>query len=609
MKAEIERSSWPALPSLALLLLLAAAALPAACGRGERPVGEGRDGVASGGQEEGAPEPQGPWLVDVAAAAGLDFRHRNGMTGQRYFVEMMGAGAALADVDGDGDLDAFLVQGRPLDAAQPAPPPEDLAWQDRLYLNQLGTGEAGSLHFVDGTAASGMREEGYGMGVAAGDADGDGNLDLYVLNWQGNRFWRGLGGGRFADATAQTGTAGGAWSVSGGFADLDGDGRLDLYVVDYVDYRLERHRPCYAASGRVDYCSPKAYPPLPAKVYLNRAAGLWEEAAARLGLSLPGSGLGAVAADLDQDGRTDLYVANDQMENRLWLAQPDGRFLDKAPQAGVAVGGDGRAEASMGLAAADWDGDGDQDLFLTALDGETNTLYVQDAPGLFSDRTEAAGLGRPSLPDTSFGVADVDLDMDGWLDLVTANGAVVLEPEQEAAGEPLPLKQPSRLFRNLGGGRFEDRTADLAPALAQPAIGRGIASGDVDNDGDPDLLVTRNDGPPLLLRNDAGGYRSWLGLRLMDKEGKADALGATARLLRPEFPAGAGQVRRVATDGSYASAKDPRILLALPAGATTADVELRWPDGSGGEIRGLAAGRYHTLRMPSPFGTALPTGP
>lgn len=555
--------------------------------------------AACGGRPEdrsaGSAAVQGPWLVDVAAPAGLDFRHRNGMTGGRLFVEMMGAGAALGDVDGDGDLDAFLPQGRPLDPAAPAPPPEDLDWQDRLYLNQLRAGDPASLAFVDGTAASGMREAGYGMGVASGDPDGDGNLDLYVLNWQGNRFWRGLGGGRFEDATAATGTANGAWSVSGGFAHLDGDGRLDLYVVDYVDYSLALHRPCYAASGRVDYCSPKAYRPLPARLYLNRPEGIWEEAAARLGLGLPGSGLGGVAADLDQDGRTDLYVANDQMENRLWLARAGGGFVDRAPQAGVAVGGDGRPEASMGLAAADWDGDGDQDLFLTALKGETNTLYVQDRPGLFSDRTEDAGLGRPSLPDTSFGVADLDLDMDGWLDLVVADGAVVLEPAQEAAGDPLPLKQPSRLFLNLGGGRFADRTADLAPALAQPAVGRGIASGDLDNDGDPDLLVTRNDGPPLLLRNEAGGRRPWLGLRLLDRGGRADALGATARLLRPEYPAGAVQVRRAASDGSYASAKDPRILLALPEGTTTADVALRWPDGSQEEVRGLAAGRYHLL--------------
>jgi len=543
-----------------------------------------------------------PWLVDVAGASGLDFRHHNGMTGDQYFVEMMGAGAALADLDADGDLDAFLVQGAPLKpgpAARPTALDPDLdrplAWRDRLYLNQLRPGEPGSLRFGDATQDSGIEEDGYGMGVSAGDADADGHVDLYVANWGANRFWRGLGGGRFEDATAATGTGAGAWSVSAGFADLDRDGRLDLYVADYVDYRYDLHRPCYAASGRVDYCSPKAYRPLPARLYLNRAAGPWEEAAARLGLALPGSGLGGVAVDLDGDGLTDLYVANDQMANRLWRAEPGGGFTDRAPQAGAAVGGDGRAEASMGLAAADWDGDADLDLFLTGLKGETNTLYRNDGGGIFSDQTEAAGLGRVSLPDTSFGVAEADLDMDGWLDLVVADGAVVLEPAQVAAGDPFPLKQPSRVFHNQGGGRFMDVTAQAAPSLAQAAVGRGIAAGDVDNDGDADLLVTRNNGAALLLRNDAAGAHPWLGLRLLDPGGKRDALGATVLLVAPEHPAGARQLRRAATDGSYASAKDPRVLLALPDGTAAADVEVRWPDGKTETLRGLEAGRYHTV--------------
>lgn len=564
--------------------------------------GGARPDAPAAGDPEGAAAPAAPWLVDVTAAGGLDFRHHNGMTGDRYFPEMMGAGAALADVDGDGDLDAFLAQGAPLSpGAAAAPTAADpalaspLAWRDRLYLNGMNAGDPASLRFADATEASGIMETGYGMGVAAGDADGDGNLDLYVTNWDGNRFWAGLGGGRFADATAATGTGNGVWSVGAGFADLDRDGRLDLYVVDYVDYRYASHQPCYAASGRVDYCSPKAYRPLPAHLYLNRAAGMWEDAAGRLGLGLPGSGLGAQAADLDGDGLLDLYVANDQMENRLWLGRPDGGFVDRAPQAGVAVGGDGKAEASMGLAAADWDGDADMDLFLTSLDGETNTLYRHDGGGLFSDQTEAAGLGRSSLPDTSFGVADVDLDMDGWLDLVVINGAVVLEAEQVAAGEPYPLQQPSRVYHNQGGGRFVDVTAQAAPELALPAVGRGVAAGDVDNDGDADLLVTRNNGPALLLRNDAAGRHPWLGLRLLDPGGRRDALGATVRLLAPEHPPGAAQLRRAATDGSYASAKDPRVLLALPDGATAADVAVVWPDGRTETFRALAVRRYHTL--------------
>ncbi|MCP3963184.1 MAG: VCBS repeat-containing protein, partial [bacterium] len=384
-----------------------------------------------------------PIFTDVAAETGLDFVHFNGMSGEYYFPEMTGQGAALLDYDNDGDLDVYLVQGAILG---PGKTMKDALFphkgtgtpSDRLYRNDL---RAGRLSFTDVTAASGLAKiaTGYGMGVAAGDFDGDGHVDLYVTNYGSNQLLRNRGDGTFEDVTKKAGVDDPAWSTSTTFFDFDRDGRLDLFVTNYVVFDVARNPECFATSSRRDYCGPAAFDGVADRLWRNRGDGTFEDVSTRARVAaVKAAGLGVVAADLDGDGWQDLYVANDGEANHLWLNQRDGTFRDEALLAGVAVNRQGEAEASMGVAAADFDADGDEDLFMTHLMGETNTLYVNDG-GLFEDRTLETNLAAGGVPFTSFGTSWLDVDNDGWLDLLIVSGAVrILEPLARA-GDLFPL--------------------------------------------------------------------------------------------------------------------------------------------------------------------------
>ncbi len=520
-----------------------------------------------------------PLFESAEQASGLDFVHFNGMSGEFYFPEMTGQGAALLDYDGDGDLDAYLVQGAILGPGKTladalVPPQGPLPPSDRLYRNDLHRDADGRLRprFVDVTATGGLAATGYGMGIATGDYDNDGHVDLYVTNYGPNQLWRNLGDGSFRDVTAEAGVGDELWGTSAAFADLDGDGWLDLYVVNYVEFDLVRNPRCFATSSRRDYCGPSAFPPQRDRLYTNRGDGSFEDVTfAWLRDYRAGPGLGVTAADFNGDGRLDLYVANDGAANQMWLAQPGGGFVDEALFAGTAVNRMGRPEASMGVDAGDFDLDGDEDLFMTHLAGETNTLYVNDGSGLFEDRTVAAGLGGVSLPYTAFGTGWIDYDNDGLPDLLVLNGAVRILEEQAAAGDPYPLKQPKQLLRNLGG-RFEEVTARAGPAFAALEVSRGAAFGDVDNDGDVDVLVANNNGPARLLLNRAGQDVAWLGIAAAGAAPATPATGSRVSVLRAD---GRVLTRRVATDGSYCSARDPRLVAGLGAAATAAHVEAR----------------------------------
>ena len=559
--------------------------------------------VAAGASMAAEPWTRPPF-EERAAASGLEFVHFNGMSGEHYFPEMTGQGGALVDYDGDGDLDAYLVQGSMLgpgktmaDALMPLQGPPG----DRLFRNDLETSADGSTaaRFVDVTAASGIAGGGYGMGVATGDYDGDGWTDLYVTNLGSNQLWRNQGDGTFRDVTAEAGVGDPLWSTSAAFADLDGDGRLDLYVVNYVEFDLAANPRCFATSSRRDYCGPSGFRPLSDTLYRNRGDGTFEEATHRLLRDYrPGPGLGVVTGDLDGDGRLDLYVANDGQPNQMWLGREDGTFADEALFAGTAVNRMGRPEASMGLAAGDYDLDGDLDLFLTHLDGESNTLYRNEGDGLFEDRTTAAGLASVSLPYTSFGTGWLDVDNDGLPDLLALNGAVRIQEEQATAGDPYPLRQRNQLFRNLGG-RFEE--VDGGAAFAEEAVSRGAAFGDVDNDGDADVLVLNNNGPARLLINRAGNGSGWLGLAVSDRAG-SPALGAEVAVGRAD---GAVPRRRIQTDGSYCSAGDARALVGLGAGGPGWALA-RWPGGAAVRWYGPPSNRYLAARQASPRGEPRP---
>ncbi|MEM6796314.1 MAG: CRTAC1 family protein [Acidobacteriota bacterium] len=589
--------SFARLAAASCALLVHAACGPAA-------PRDGADGAPDRPSGPGAQSAAAP-LADVTRAWGVDFRHWNGMAGDYHFHEMLGPGAALADFDGDGDLDLFFVQGQAVDPRllplEEAPGPQG----DRLYLNDL----AGSPSFRDATEAAGLVSFGYGMGVATGDFDNDGRVDLYVTRFGANQLWRnsgpqgGEGAPRFEDVTERFGAGDGRWSTSAAFVDFDLDGWLDLYVVNYVDLRLEARERCVTDSGLPEYCGPATYRPVTDRLLRNLGTGAegegflgFEDVSGRAGLlALPGPGLGIAITDIEDDGWPDLYIANDQAANHLWRhgGGEEWSFIEEGLLRGVALDELGRVQASMGVVAADLDADGDEDFFLTHLLREVNTLYINGGSGLFTDGSRASGLGNASIGATGFGAVDFDLDNDGRLDLVTVNGAVRTISEQRLAGELLPLRQRDQLFMNGAAGGFEERL-DLE-VFREALVGRGAAVGDLDNDGDSDLVISNCNARPQILENRRWQGAGWIGLRLVSRQGR-DALGARVELLGDRLPR---QVRRVRSGGSFLSAHDPRVILGLGPrqdSPPAVDVEIRWPGGEREVWRALAAGRYHGLR-------------
>jgi hypothetical protein len=430
-----------------------------------------------------------------------------------------------------------------------------------------------------------------GRGSAVGDVDGDGDLDLYVTNFGPNVLYRNNGNGTFTDVTRESGVDDPRWSSSAAFVDYDRDGDLDLYFANYIDFTITNNKECFDPTGARDYCTPTTYHPAPSRLFRNEGGGKFVDVSARAGLgAVFGNGLGVSCADFDNDGWVDFYVANDGTANQLWRNKGDGTFEDTALMAGAAYSGDGRAEAGMGVTAADFDGDGDEDLFMTHLTGQSNTFYLGDGGGLFHDRTVQTGLGPQSFPYTGFGTGFLDYDNDGELDLLVGNGAVIKIEDRVNQGDPFPLDQPNQLFHNLGGLRFEEVTAQAGPAFEVEEVTRGIAFGDVDGDGDPDALLANNAGPARLLVDRVGQERQWAGVRAI--AGGTDALGTRVEV-RPA--GGSTRWRRVHTDGSYASANDPRGLVGLGSAERLASVRVHWSPGAGGgvtEVRDLPARRY-----------------
>ncbi|MFN2333695.1 MAG: CRTAC1 family protein [Wenzhouxiangellaceae bacterium] len=543
-------------------------------------------------------------LVDVAAQVGLSVTHDNGMGGDLYFIEPVGSGAALVDFDNDGDLDVLLVQGQKLPPASAQPTgltvPDAGPLRSRIFRNELigPDGTPGELRFVDVTESSGFSATGYGMGVATGDLDNDGRIDVYLTNFGANQLWRNVSdaaGIRFEDITERSGTGDARWSTSASVADLDGDGLLDLYVANYVNFRFENHKTCRTPGGRPNYCGPQSYQGEPDSLFLNKGDFRFADISGPSGiLGSPSSGLGVVAADFDRDGHLDIYVANDLQPNFLWrnLGHDPLRFEDIALLSGSAVAMDGRAQASMGLVAGDIDNDGDDDLFMTHLRTDSNTLYLNDGSAGFLDASFTSGLGAPSLAVTGFGTVLIDLDNDGWLDIVIANGAVAIIEEQARQGSAYPLAEPNLAFYNTGGGDYVDITEAAGGELTRLEVSRGLAVGDVDNDGRSDILLSNNNGPARLLMNRTRTDHHWLGLRLLTAGGTRDALGAVVRVFLPD---GRKLTRRAATDGSYLSASDPRVLFGLGGDGEPVSVEVRWPGGELERWHALSPDQYHVL--------------
>ena len=536
---------------------------------------------------------QGYLFEDAAASSRLNFYHTNWANGDYYLPEIMGSGGALFDYDNDGDLDIYLLQNRRLSdkknamttrRQQGSTPPGN-----RLFRNeQVPTGK---LSFTDVTEASRAGRDDFAMGVATGDYDNDGDIDLYLTSFGSNSLMRNNGDGTFTDVTSGAGVDDPRWSTSSAFLDFDRDGDLDLYVCNYVDFTVQGNKQCLAPTGEPDYCAPAAYRPVPDRLFRNDGGGRFLDVSASAGIAaVAGPALGVSCADFDGDGWVDIYVANDGAANHLWINRHDGTFEESGLVSGAAYAADGMARAGMGVAVADIDRDADFDILVTNLTRQGSTFYRNNGRGLFDDATIDLRLAQPTYMSTGFGVTWFDYDLDGWLDLFAANGAVTRLTALR--GDPYPYHQRNQLFRQEfegQGGRFREVSSEAGPALALSEVSRGVATGDIDNDGDPDLLVTNNNGPVRLLLNQTRRKGHWLQLELRG----AQPIGAKVALHITRT-----DVRwyRIHTDGSYLSANDPRLLIGLAEKERVEGVGVVWPDGRREWWPSPAIDRLHILR-------------
>jgi len=535
--------------------------------------------LAACGAEAPAPVPHeapaAPWFEEAARASGLVFEHHSGHEERYLMPEIMGGGAALFDADGDGDLDAYLVQSGSLAPDAPGDP-------SRLLAND------GAGHFTDVTAERGAAGEGYGMGVACGDVDDDGDTDLYVTRVGPNALFRNESG-RFRDATASSGTGDDRWGTSAAFFDLDRDGKLDLFVANYLLWSPSSEIGCMDALSRPDYCSPKNYQaPAPAVLYVNRGDGRFEDQSDPSGIGAKaGTGLGVVVADFDADGGADVFVANDGMPNHLWRNRRDGTFAEEALALGCATDTNGLPKAGMGVAVADLDLDLDPDLLVCNLAGESDSYY-ENRGATFVDRTPSVGLGLASKPFTRFGMGLIDFDQDGALDLYQANGRV-----QRATGAARadPYAEENLLLRGDGRGGFLELFPRGGSATREVATSRAAAFGDVNGDGTIDILVVNRDAPATLLLNRAARAENHGVLFAVRERSGRDALGATLFIRVGERT----YQRDVRAAYSYLASNDPRVHLGLGAHAVVTEVRVRWADGPEERFGPFPADRVHVL--------------
>lgn len=546
-----------------------------------------------------------PLFRDAAEQTGLRFHHFTGATGEYYMPEIMGSGVALLDYDNDGDLDVYLVQGSVFDPRlKPEdtlfPPPPGYKPGNRLFRNELTP--SGELRFTDVTEQSGAGHTGYCMGAATGDYDNDGFVDLYVTCFGSNVLYHNEGNGILRDVTQQAGVDDQRWSTSAAFLDYDRDGDLDLFVLNYVDFTLRGNKICYAPTGERDYCTPKAYQAVPDRLFRNEGDGRFSDASVSSGVALAyGPGLGITCGDFNGDGWMDVYIANDTAANILWINQTDGTFRDTALLAGAAYSEDGLPKAGMGVSAGDFDNDGAEDLVVVNLRREGCTLFHNNGRGEFQDVTLRQGLGPLTFPYTGFGLGWFDYDRDGWLDLFVANGAVTRI--ESLRGQRYPFHERNLLLRNEGRGRgFRDVSQEAGNVLELSEVSRGAAFGDVDNDGDVDIVVTNNNGPVRLLLNETQSKAKWLGVKLEGVEDNRMGLGARVGVLLQE---GRTLWRRCHTDSSYLSASDARVFFGLGGARKVNGVVVVWPNGTRERWDGVPLQRLTALRQ----GTGRPYKP
>ncbi len=510
-----------------------------------------------------------PLFEEISLQAGVSVRHFAGPTDEYPMPQSMGSGCALLDVNGDNRLDILIVAGEASDKVNAT---------DKRMCSLLIQDADG--RFTDRTSQAGLTVKGFGMGVAVGDIDNDNDLDILMTSFLGASLFRNDGSGQFQDITEIAAVSAARWSTAAAFVDYDRDGWLDLMVTNYVDYVPGSI--CEDGAGRRDYCGPLAFKGTVDRLYHNLGRvgkpGIFLDVTAECGLVTgPTKGLGLICSDLNDDGLPDLYVANDSEPNRLWIQQTDGTFRDEAEIRGCAVDVHGKPQASMGTLFADLDGDGLKDIFLTHLRGETNTLYRHAVAGIFVDHTAATGLGNPSLNYTGFGTAAVDIELDGDLDLLVANGKVMRAPL--LVPEPLSshwdeYAERNQIFLNDGAMQFTELTDLTEPFLKDVEVSRGLATGDIDNDGDIDVLISNTASRVQLFRNVAVRKGHWLTVRAIDPNLRRDSIGAKivvncgSRRWAAEVLPGTG----------YLSSHDLRVHFGIGECTEYDFIEVQWPD-------------------------------
>lgn len=501
------------------------------------------------------------YFLDVTKEMNLDFHHINGFSDERRLVETMGSGGALFDSDNDGDLDLYLVQGNSLSSTSD----KQTEPQNRLYKNDKGV-------FVDITIAAKVGDTGYGLGAVAADYDGDGYRDLYVTNLGRNTLFKNNGDGTFSDVTEHAGVSCPLLSSSAAFADIDRDGDLDLYVCNYVEYSLETDIPCYFRNELRIYCGPNEYQGIADVLYRNNGDGTFTDVTKSVGVyESTTRGLGVVCTDVNNDGWIDIYVANDMSPNTLFINQKDGTFNEEGIQRGVAFNGDGIANGSMGIDAGDYDNDGDIDLWVTNFSLEANCLMQNDGTGYFEDATFDTELAHPSFYALGFGTRFIDYDNDGWLDILVGNGHIWDNVDQIDA--KLSYAQPVQLFRNRNGSYIE--ITEKAGLNQTFYVVRGMLFGDIDNDGDTDVILCQSNRPTIILRNEIGNKKSWLSVKLVGSDENIDAIGSQVKVKVGEQ----NILREVICGASYLSGNDIRLSFGLDKNENVDSLQIRWSTG------------------------------
>jgi len=508
-------------------------------------------------------------FVDTTSASGIKFMGVASHTSKKYLIETMGSGVAVFDYDNDGLLDIFLVNGAPLsDPTAKGTIPEKKSEKDwnRLYHQKKdGT-------FEDVTERAGLQGVGYGMGVAVGDYDNDGYEDLYVTAYGGNRLYHNNGNGTFTDVTEKSGTGGSGWSTSAAWVDLDNDGLLDLVVLRYMKWDFDdvfcgEHREGYRA-----YCHPDIFPPISALVYHNDGKGHFTEVAQKIGMGVPGKGLGLAVADFNRDGKIDVAVANDSMVEFLYQNKGDGRFEETGLLSEMAVDGDGRVYAGMGIDFQDYNNDGLPDLVITNLANQKYALYRNNGDSSFTYDSYISGIANITLLHSGWGIRFLDYDNDGWKDLLIAQGHDL--DTVELNYPQLHYKEPMLLVRNTGR-RFVDVSSRSGSVFQQPWVSRGMAVGDLDNDGRLDAVVATNGGPTHILHNETATANHWLTINLVGHRSNRDGIGAEIKVTTSK----GSQYETVSTAGSYLSSNDKRAHFGLGTDTVAKEIEVHWPSG------------------------------